>query len=1500
MNHPRAFSDPNVRCDDCRACDRTFATCISWDNVINAVALRIRQTLDLTVILQTTIDEVHQLLRCDRVLIYQFSPDKSGRVVAEAISQPQWSLIDRVIHDPCFESTWLEPYREKRHFAIADISTADLTPCHAELLAKFQVQANLAIPILKEESLWGLLIAHHCQAPRPWQAVEIEGLQLLATQVGIAIYQADLIAQLQAANTTLEAEVADRTRELTRTNQALQVANHKLEQANRSLQAVNQALMGKVDEYNQVATEVIHQKAFLQQVLDSLVTFVGVMTPDGRLVEVNQAPLALAGLTRDDVIGHPFADTYWWADTPATQAAIATAIATASQGTPMRCDIPMHIQGGQQITIDFALVPLRDPETGQITHLISSGVDVSDRRQAEAERTRLLNMIEASLNEIYLFNAETLRFEYANQGALHNLGYRLEQLQQMTAVDLKPDLTGPAFETLIAPLRGHHLPQLHFETVHQRADGSRYPVDVYLQLIHQDDQPRFLAIVLDITERKQAEVSLQQSEATKRALIQAIPDFLVRMRQDGTQLEVINTGNVNCLRPEPAPIEGHNVIDIMPAPIAQERITLAQVAIATKKTQKQEFSFTQNDKIYYEEARISAISNDEVLVMVRDISNRKQAEFKLRERERDYRLLIENLPAGIVVHGPNSEILTTNSRATELLGLTAEQLQGKTAMHPAWSFLEDDGLTPMPVARYPVNRVLASRQPLANQVLGINRPDTDVPVWVLVNAYPLFCEDHTLERVVVTFVDITTQKQAEIQLKNLSTRLELAVQASQIGIWEWDVITDTLSWDDRMLQLYGLTPAEFSGHNQDFTSRIHPEDAARVQAKCDHTLADATNHSCNIQYRIVWPDDSVHWMQSGATIQRDDDGQPRNLVGINFDITSIKQSAQALKHAKDQLELVLQASSEGFWDWDMTTNEIYFSPRWKEMLGYADHELDNTFEMWNSVMFDEDRVTALRLIEDYNGGQVDRFSAIQRFRHKDGSTVYILSRAVNVKDSQDRAIRMVGSHLDITSTIHAQAAFKNSELQLSGILNSSLDGIMAFRSIRNDQGEIIDFEWTLSNPKACQIVNKEVDELIGNRLLDILPGNRTDGLFDLYIQVVETNEAIQQQFHYNHDGINTWFENIAVPLEDGFVVTFRDISAAKQSEQALQQANSALELHLQDLRQRNDEMLLLSEISDFLQACRTIDEACSVITTLVQRLFPGCSGSFYITCASRNQVEGVAHWGDCLHSVDEFQPHACWALRRGRWHSITPDKPGLRCNHIMAAPPNLTTLCIPMIAQGETLGMFHLSTKDADVLNQPKHRLARTVAEQVGLAIANLHLRETLQNQSIRDGLTGLFNRRYLEEALQSEIARAQRHHYVTAVVMLDVDHFKSFNDQHGHDAGDVVLKTIAQVMQDHIRSSDIACRYGGEELTLVLPETSLPAALTKAEEIRQAIHHITMTYGGQILDNLTASLGVAVFPEHGTTGEAVIQAADAALYRAKGAGRNQVIAAKKTPEVSR
>jgi diguanylate cyclase (GGDEF)-like protein len=212
-----------------------------------------------------------------------------------------------------------------------------------------------------------------------------------------------------------------------------------------------------------------------------------------------------------------------------------------------------------------------------------------------------------------------------------------------------------------------------------------------------------------------------------------------------------------------------------------------------------------------------------------------------------------------------------------------------------------------------------------------------------------------------------------------------------------------------------------------------------------------------------------------------------------------------------------------------------------------------------------------------------------------------------------------------------------------------------------------------------------------------------------------------------------------------------------------------------------------------------------------------------------------------------------------------------------------------MMAQGTALGILSLNSHEPGQLLADRQQLAVAVAEHLALALANIKLRETLKNQSIRDPLTCLFNRRYMEESLERELIRCQRKQEPLSIIMIDVDHFKRFNDTFGHEAGDAVLRKLGQFLQSHIRGSDIACRYGGEELTLILPEASLEVTKKRAEQIREGVKYLNIQHHGQALGAITLSLGVASFPEHGLSGEAVIQAADAALYRAKKSGRDTV-----------
>jgi len=180
----------------------------------------------------------------------------------------------------------------------------------------------------------------------------------------------------------------------------------------------------------------------------------------------------------------------------------------------------------------------------------------------------------------------------------------------------------------------------------------------------------------------------------------------------------------------------------------------------------------------------------------------------------------------------------------------------------------------------------------------------------------------------------------------------------------------------------------------------------------------------------------------------------------------------------------------------------------------------------------------------------------------------------------------------------------------------------------------------------------------------------------------------------------------------------------------------------------------------------------------------------------------------------------------------------------------------------------------------------------VALALVNLRLNETLREQAVRDGLTGVFNRRFMEESLAREIAKAKRSLSPVSVVMLDLDHFKMFNDDFGHEAGDILLQKLAALLQSSFREADVVCRYGGEEFVLMLPGASLDYARMRTEEIQESLRSMTVQYRGRFLRALTISAGLATLPDHGLTGEELLKAADTALYRAKNEGRDRLVIA--------
>jgi diguanylate cyclase (GGDEF)-like protein/PAS domain S-box-containing protein len=531
-----------------------------------------------------------------------------------------------------------------------------------------------------------------------------------------------------------------------------------------------------------------------------------------------------------------------------------------------------------------------------------------------------------------------------------------------------------------------------------------------------------------------------------------------------------------------------------------------------------------------------------------------------------------------------------------------------------------------------------------------------------------------------------------------------------------------------------------------------------------------------------------------------------------------------------------------------------------------------------------------RVIAQALDGGMEFWSKEYRFQRKDGTYADIMDRGYILRDATGKPHRMIGAMMDISDRKQAEQALLESEARYKQIVESVGDLIY-----RVDMRGYL----TYMNQTALRILGyASEEEVLGHHYLELVhPAWRERVRFTYNQQFMEKT-------------LNTYFEFVALTRErheiwlgqtaqiamennrvTGFQAVGRNITAQKEAEAALHEVNYKIKQFLNELQERNRDIALLNEMSQLLQACESAEEAYRIIADIGSLLFIHTTGALYLLDPSRSQVHALASWGELPLSEQTFAPNECWSLRVNQTHSLNKNEEQPPCLHL-SNPLAVVSCCLPIQVQGEIIGILNVQSRQAENLNDAKRQLAYNVVDQAGMALSNLKLRDALREQSIRDPLTGLYNRRYMEEMLRQHISRVTRHLHPLGVIMIDIDHFKRFNDTHGHAAGDALLRELGRVLQSRIRLEDIACRYGGEEFLLIMPDASLDAAQQRAEQLREHAKELRVRDASEIIEGITLSVGVAIYPQHGRTKESVLRAADAALYRAKQEGRDRVIVA--------
>jgi diguanylate cyclase (GGDEF)-like protein len=481
---------------------------------------------------------------------------------------------------------------------------------------------------------------------------------------------------------------------------------------------------------------------------------------------------------------------------------------------------------------------------------------------------------------------------------------------------------------------------------------------------------------------------------------------------------------------------------------------------------------------------------------------------------------------------------------------------------------------------------------------------------------------------------------------------------------------------------------------------------------------------------------------------------------------------------------------------------------------------------------------------------------------------------VGGESSQLATYRMLRARID-TRLAHAQelAAGRPPEHRL-------LDGVVKLVRERLEAADAAVAARATSDQESVQRLIREGRDEILTLKVRIALNNLQDAQDQRQSEVERSIASLTQQARL------AWLAvAMVVALGSGlaFVSLYRQASSRRKAEVDLRRTIGEQDRVLY-------EVSAMSTMMELLHICRSQPEANHVIGEVLPQLLPNVTGGLYVMRPSKGALELQFNWGEGT-VAKIFAPDDCWALRRSRTHLVERTRSAIMCRHIEHAHAG-GCLCAPLVGHGEVLGVLHLaSCEPSGAISQDALRLAGVLAEQLSLALGNLRLQETLRSRSERDPLTDLYNRRHLELSAERELARATRHGSPLSFIMLDVDHFKLFNDNNGHEAGDAVLREVAQVLKRHTRIEDIACRYGGEEFLMVLSGCPLEDAYQKAEAIREAIAQLRVTASGSVLTRITASLGIACYPQHGLRLEDLIRAADGALYKAKDAGRNLVVA---------
>jgi len=908
--------------------------------------------------------------------------------------------------------------------------------------------------------------------------------------------------------------------------------------------------------------------------------------------------------------------------------------------------------------------------------------------------------------------------------------------------------------------------------------------------------------------------------------------------------------------------------------------------------------------LHFERAPESAAMPAAAVVMAIDISDRKLAEQQALEHQRIRDFHVDNTPLAVIEWTPEFRVRSWSRHAEQMFGWSEAEMLGKRPTD--WRFVHDDDR----VIADEVMRVLMRSETPHTQITIRNYHRDGHTVWcqwhtsVLRDAAGGVLSLHSMA------ADVSQQQEAMVALRDSEARFKALFDQMAAGIGRFSADGRWLEVNARMAELLGHPPGQLVG--RPITDVMLAEDHAAFGRRLQRLLADAGADD-SAEFRILHRDGHVVWLQAQMRQLSSIEGDALQGVLLAVDISERKRAEQrALEHQRVR-EFHFDNTPLAVIEWSPDLRVQRWSRQAEAMFGWTEAEvLGRTVDEWHFVHEDDAERIAAQVIGTL-AGAASVSQSLSRNYHRDGRVVWCQWHS-SVLRTAEGGLQSIHSLIsDVSDEQFTIAALRDSQARFQGIFEQAAVGI----AMIDAHGH-----WLMVNQRFREIVGYNENELLQTNCEAITdPKDRiAEAVERGRLLAGEIDDYSFEKRYRRRDGKAVWVSLYARRLDDDGVadnvrlsLVVVDITERRQAEAQVKRLNADLEKRVTErTRQLNDtvhswvernrELSLLTEMMGLLSAAADSGEANRIVGSYLPRLFQRYGGAVWLGDGGATGFPSVAEWGGSAPVPRLLASEDCWGLRRGQLLRIDDPAHPLLCPHLEGrADGREPHTCVPITALGQPVGLIHLgwSERIGSLVTPPDETVLSSVAEQIGLAIGNVRLREELRRQAIRDPLTGLYNRRHFDELLRGRIAEHDRSGRGFSVLMIDIDHFKRINDQHGHETGDDVLRETARRLQESVRTGEAAFRFGGEEFVLLIDDGDQldgSRAMLCAERIRHEIADLRAEARGRSLPPITVSIGVAGYPRDVGRHVSPLQRADAALYTAKRTGRNRVCSASSVP----